>query len=64
VATTPKRPAKYDLKAADRKGNVAIQIGLTAAIVVVAVALVPYIVMSGNKIQSGQTQAIRVGESP
>jgi protein-disulfide isomerase len=60
VATKPKRPAKYDLKSADRKRNLAIQIGLTAAVVVFAVILVLYIVMSGDKTQSGQTQAVRV----
>jgi protein-disulfide isomerase len=60
VATKPKRPAKYDLKSADRKRNLAIQIGLTAAVVVFAVALVLYIVMSSDKKQSGETQAVRV----
>jgi protein-disulfide isomerase len=60
VATKPKRPVKYDLKSADRKRNLAIQIGLTAAVVVFAVALVLYIVMSSDKKQAGETQAVRV----
>ncbi|CAN5485136.1 DsbA family protein [soil metagenome] len=60
MATKPKRPAKYDLKSADRKRNLAIQIGLTAAVVLFAVALVLYIVMSSDKKQSGETQAVRV----
>lgn len=60
MATKPKRPAKYDLKSADRKRNLAIQIGLTAAVVVFAVALVLYIVMSSDKKHSGETQAVRV----
>ena len=48
VATKPKRPASYDLKAADRKRNLAIQIGLTSIVVIFAVALVLYIVMSND----------------
>jgi protein-disulfide isomerase len=60
VATTPKRPANYDLKSADRKRNLAIQIGLTAAVVVFAVALVLYIVMSSDKKQSAETHAVQV----
>jgi protein-disulfide isomerase len=60
VATKPKRPAKYDLKAGERKRNLAIQIGLTAVVVVFAVALVLYIVMSSDKKQGGEVQAVRV----
>jgi protein-disulfide isomerase len=63
VATKPKRPAKYDLKAADRKRSLAIQIGLTAAVVIFAVALVLYIVMSSDKKHSGDVQAVRVASS-
>jgi protein-disulfide isomerase len=63
VATKPKR-ATYDLKAADRKRNLAIQIGLTSIVVIFAVALVLYIVMSSNKKpQSGEAKAIRVESS-
>jgi protein-disulfide isomerase len=64
VATKSKRPAaKYDLKAGERKRNLAIQIGLTAAVVVFAVALVLYIVMSSDKKHSGDIQAVRVASS-
>ena len=63
VAAKPKRPARYDLKAQDRKRNLAIQIGLTAIVVVFAVALVLYIVMSSDKVQPGEAKSIRVTSS-
>lgn len=64
MATKPKKTASYDLKAADRRRNLLIQIGLTAVVVVFAVALVLYIVMSGEKKPSGgETKAIRVASS-
>jgi protein-disulfide isomerase len=63
VATKPKRPAKYDLKAGERKRNLAVQIGLTAVVVVFAVALVLYIVMSSDKKEGGEVQAVRVASS-
>ena len=63
MATKPKRPAKYDLKAGERKRNLAIQIGLTAAVVIFAVALVLYIVMGSDKKHSGDIQAVRVASS-
>jgi protein-disulfide isomerase len=63
VATKPKRPAKYDLKAGERKRNLAIQIGLTAAVVIFAVALVLYIVMGSDKKHSGEMQAVRIASS-
>jgi protein-disulfide isomerase len=64
VATKPKRPARYDLKAADRKRNLAIQIGLTAVVVIFAVGLVLYIVMNGKTAPaSGEAKAIRVASS-
>jgi protein-disulfide isomerase len=64
VATKPKRPARYDLKAADRKRNLAIQIGLTSIVVIFAVALVLYIVMSNDKKPtSGEVKSIRVASS-
>jgi protein-disulfide isomerase len=63
VATKPKR-ATYDLKAADRKRNLAIQIGLTSIVVIFAVALVLYIVMSSDKKpQAGEAKAVRVASS-
>jgi protein-disulfide isomerase len=63
VANKPKRPAKYDLKAGERKRNLAVQIGLTAVVVIFAVALVLYIVMSSDKKQGGDAQAVRVASS-
>ena len=48
VATKSKKTASYDLKAADRRRNVMIQVGLTAVVVIFAVALVLYIVTSGK----------------
>ncbi len=49
MANKPKKSASYDLKAADRRRNLLIQIGLTAVVVVFAVALVLYIVLSGEE---------------
>jgi protein-disulfide isomerase len=64
VATKPKKQASYDLKAADRKRNLAIQIGLTSLVVIFAVVLVGYIVMSGDKKPaSGEAKSVRVASS-
>jgi protein-disulfide isomerase len=64
VATKPKKNASYDLKAADRRRNLFIQIGLTAIVVVFAVALVLYIVMSGDKKPTGgEAKSVRVASS-
>lgn len=61
MATKPKKNPRYDLKAADRKRNLFVQIGLTAVVVVFAVALVLYIVMSAeDKPGSGDATAVRV----
>jgi protein-disulfide isomerase len=60
----PKKTAKYDLKAADRKRNLLIQIGLTAVVVVFAAALVFYIVSNGSKKPAtGEAKAVRVASS-
>lgn len=49
------RPARYDLKSADRRRNLLIQIGLTGIVVLFAVGLVLYIVMAhGHKPSSGK----------
>ncbi|MBU9764453.1 DsbA family protein [Mycobacterium sp. TNTM28] len=57
----PKKTAKYDLKAADRKRNLFVQIGLTAVVVLFAVGLVLYIVMTGEKRPAaGEARAIHV----
>ncbi len=64
MATKPKKQARYDLKAADRRRNLTIQIGLTAIVVIFAVVLVGYIVLSNDKKpQSGETKAVRVASS-
>ncbi|MDX1889158.1 DsbA family protein [Mycolicibacterium sp. 050158] len=64
MATKPKKNASYDLKAADRRRNIMIQVGLTAIVVIFAVVLVLYIVMSGkDKPAGGDTKAIRVATS-
>ncbi len=61
MATKPKKNARYDLKAADRKRNLFIQIGLTAIVVIFAVALVLYIVMGADdKPTAGEADPIRV----
>ena len=61
VATKPKKNARYDLKAADRKRNLFIQIGLTSVVVIFAVALVLYIVMGADdKPTAGEAESIRV----
>ena len=59
----PKKNARYDLKAADRRRNLLIQIGLTATVVVVAVALFYFIVSSSDKPASGEAKSIRVTSS-
>lgn len=59
-----KKTAKYDLKAADRKRNLAVQIGLTSIVVIFAVALVLYIVMTKEeKPTAGEAKSIRVTSS-
>ncbi|MBB2991459.1 protein-disulfide isomerase [Mycolicibacterium iranicum] len=64
MATKPKKNARYDLKAADRKRNLLVQIGLTAVVVIFAVTLVLYIVLSADdKPTAGEARAIRVESS-
>lgn len=64
MATKPKKTARYDLNAADRKRNLAIQIGLTSVVVIFAVALVLYIVMTKeDKPAEGEAKSIRVASS-
>ena len=64
MATKPKKPQSYDLKAADRKRNLLVQIGLTAVVVIFAVALVLYIVLSGETKPSADAgKAVRVTSS-
>ena len=63
MASKPKRPARYDLKAADRRRNLLVQIGLTAIVVIFAVGLVLYIVMTHGGKTSGGSKAVRVTSS-
>jgi protein-disulfide isomerase len=63
VATKPKKNESFDLRAADRRRNLAIQIGLTAVVVIFAVGLVLYIVTGNKKPTSGETKSIRVASS-
>ncbi len=64
MASKPKKNARYDLKAADRKRNLFVQIGLTAVVVIFAVALVLYIVMSADeKPTAGEQRAVTVESS-
>ncbi len=64
MATKPKKNVSYDLKAADRRRNLMIQIGLTATVVIFAVGLVLYIVTNGSsKPTGGESKSIRVATS-
>ena len=55
--------ARYDLKAADRRRNLFIQIGLTAIVVLLGAGLVLYIVTSSKKPAEGEAKSIRVTSS-
>ncbi len=48
-AAKSKRPAKYDLNAAGRRRDLLVRIGLTSIVVIFAVVLVGYIVISHDK---------------
>jgi protein-disulfide isomerase len=63
VARKPKRPGGYDPKALNRKRNVAMQTGLIAIVVLFAVGLIGYIVMSNDKKGAGDAEAVRVTSS-
>ncbi|MDY6999548.1 MAG: thioredoxin domain-containing protein [Actinomycetota bacterium] len=64
MASKPKKNARYDLKAADRKRNLFVQIGLTSVVVVFAAALILYIMMSADeKPTAGETKSVRVESS-
>ena len=61
MANKSKRPASYDLKAADRKRNLWVQIGLTALVIAIGAGLVLYIVSNGKAAKhSGDIEAVRV----
>lgn len=61
MATNKKTP-NYDLKAQDRKRDLAVKVGLTALVVLFAVGLVLYIVMGSDK-KGGDAQAVRVASN-
>lgn len=64
MATKPKRPARFDLNAADRRRNLIIQIGLTAVVIILGAALVGYIVIShSHKKAVNETQPVRVAST-
>jgi protein-disulfide isomerase len=63
VANKSKRPARYDLKAADRRRNLLVQVGLTAIVVLFAVGLVFYIVTTHGGKGSTAPRAVRVTSS-
>lgn len=63
MPTKPKKKPGYDLKAADRKRNLLVQIGLTSIVVLFAVVLVLYIVLGSDKPDPGEARAIRVASS-
>ncbi|OBH21803.1 DsbA family protein [Mycolicibacter terrae] len=64
MASKPKRPGASGLRAADHKRNLAMQIGLVAIVVVFAVGLIGYIVVSNShKKGAGAGEAIRVTSS-
>jgi protein-disulfide isomerase len=62
-AAKPKRPASYDLNAAGRRRDILVRIGLTAIVMLFAVVLVGYIVISHNKKTSGAERSVRVTSS-
>ncbi|RAU94942.1 DsbA family protein [Mycobacterium sp. pW045] len=64
MASKPKRPGASGLKAGDHKRNLAMQIGLIAIVVVFAVGLIGYIVVSNShKKGAGAGEAVRVTSS-
>jgi protein-disulfide isomerase len=63
VAAKSKRPASYDLNAAGRKRDILVRIALTSIVVLFAVVLVGYIVISHEKKTSGAIRSIRVTSS-
>jgi protein-disulfide isomerase len=60
VATNKKSSPRYDLKAQDRKRDLAVRLGLTALVVLFAVGLVFYIVQGKSDKPSAEAQAVRI----
>jgi protein-disulfide isomerase len=64
VAAKSNRPARYDLNAASRRRDLLVRIGLTSIVVLFAVALVGYIVISHDKKTAASgARAVRVTSS-
>lgn len=64
MASKPKHPTGYRLRAGDHRRNAAMQIGLIAIVVIFAVGLIGYIVISnGGKKGAGDAEAVRVTSS-
>lgn len=64
MANKSKRPASYDLKAADRKRNLWVQIGLTALVIAIGAGIFFYIISNGKPAKhSGDVEAVRVATS-
>lgn len=64
MANKPKRPGNYDLKAADRKRNLWVQVGLTLLVIAIGAGLAMYIVSHGKPpVRSGDVRAVRVEAS-
>jgi protein-disulfide isomerase len=64
MAAKPKRPASYDLNAAGRRRDLLVRIGLTSIVVLFAVVLVGYIVISHQKKTSSSAErSVRVTSS-
>ena len=60
MASKPKRPTGYGLKAGDHKRNLAMQIGMVAIVVLFAVGLIGYILWSNEKKGAGAAEPVQV----
>lgn len=63
MASKNKSTPRYDLKAQDRKRDLAVRLGLTALVVAFAVGLVLYIVMGNDKKGASDAEAVRVASA-
>jgi protein-disulfide isomerase len=63
VADKPKRPARFELKSTTGKSGRRLQIGGTAIVVILAVAVIGYIVYSHHDKDLGTSDTVRVASS-